>query len=92
MPLGTGNTHLRRATANAGYFGKGAIGQIKNATAIVRSPVIDSDSHSLAIGWINHFDFGAEREVTMGSSEAMSIETFSIGSSLPIEAISNAIP
>ena len=89
---GTGNAHLRCAAAHAGYFGKGTVGQVQNATAIIRASVVDSDGHSLAVGWIDHSNFGAEREVTMGSGEAMSIEAFSIGSSLSIEAISNAIP
>ena len=92
LPLGTSNAHLRCAAAHAGYFSKGAVGQIKNATAIVRAPIVDSDGHSLAVGWIDHFNFGAKGKVAMGSSEAMSIEAFPIGSSLPIEAISVAIP
>jgi hypothetical protein len=83
---------LSGATANTGYFGKGSVGQVQNATAIVWAPVIDSDGHSLAIGWIDHSNPGAEREVTMGSGEAIGIEALSIGSALPIEAISMAIP
>lgn len=81
-----------RATANTGYFGKGTVGQVQDATAIVRASVVDPDGHSLAIGWIDHSNSGAEREVTMGSSEAIGIEALSIGSALPIEAISIAIP
>ena len=92
MPSGTSNTHLRCATAHTGYFGEGAVGQVQNATTMVRAPVVDSDDHSLAVGWIDHSNFGAEREVAMGSSEAMSVEAFSIGGSLPVEAVSNAIP
>lgn len=92
LPSCASNAHLCGATAHTGYFCKGSVGQIEDAAAIVRAPVVDSYSHSPAVSWIDHSNFGTEGEIAMGSSEAISIETLSIGGALSIEAISMAIP
>ena len=90
--LEASNAHVSRAPASGSNAREGAVGQIKDATTVVRAVVCDADHHAFPIVLIGHSHLGAKGKIAMGSSEAVSIETLATGRTPSIEAVANSIP
>ena len=90
--LKASDAHLCCATAWTGQPCKSAVGHVQNPVAVIGASVINPYLDDPAIGQIGHLHRGTKREVAMGGSHGISAEAFPIGSSLPMEAVSHAIP
>ncbi len=86
------NANVSRAPAGSSNAREGAVGQIKDATTVVRAVVCDADHHAFPIVLIGHSHLGAKGKVTMGGSEAVGIEALATGRTLAVKAISHLIP
>jgi len=85
--LNLGEAHLGNALRRAGNASEGAVGKVQRAACNKRPSVSDSHRHAFVCRGVGHSQAGAEREKTMGSGEAMSIEAASISSTLAMETI-----
>lgn len=86
------NAHVSRAPAGSSNAREGSVGQIKDATTVVRAVVCDFDHDTAAIALVGHSHLRAEWQASMGGSEAVSIEAFTTGRTLSVKAISHAVP
>ena len=86
------NAHVSRAPAGSSNARESAVGQIKDATTVVRAVVCDADHHAFPIVLIGHPHASAKGKVTMGGSEAVGIEALATGRALAVKAISHPIP
>ena len=86
------NANVSRAPAGGGNARKGAVGQIQDAATVMRTVVCDLDNDAAAIALVGHPHASAEGKGAMGSSEAVSIEALTTGSTLSVKAITHSIP
>ena len=86
------NAHVSRAPAGSSNAREGAVGQVKDATTVVRAVVCDLDHHAFPIVLIGHAHLGAKGKGAMGGSEAVGIKACATGRTLAVKAITNAIP
>ena len=77
--------------AGASNSAESAIAQVQITTSNKRSSVCDCHRHGSAIVWIAYQEPGAKWQVTMSSSEAMSIESAAICRLAPMKTIAQAV-
>ena len=90
--LEASNAHVSRAPAGGSNARERSVGQIQDATTVVRTVVCDAYHDAAAIALVGHPHASAEGKGAMGSSEAVSIEALTTGSTLSVKAITHSIP
>jgi len=86
------NAHVSRAPASGSNAREGAVGQVKNATTVVRAVVCDFDHHAFPIVLIGHPHASAKGKGAMGGSKAIGIKACATGRALAVKAISHPVP